>query len=101
MKIRLNGGYYTNSLGIVEENIVVNLELDQLAIDLSTTVGVTAAGLQNVRIENILNSPINCLLPALVALNLTSLQVSLGNIATATITGFIAPGLDAFLNNAV
>ncbi len=100
MHLSLDGGFWTNSLGRVAEDIVVTLDITGLAVQLTAAMGMDATQLMGTSLQEIAAQPLPCLQAALKAVQVTNLITSIEDIGGPSVDGFICKGLDSFINDA-
>ncbi len=100
MTIALDGGMYTSSVGRIEEDIVVTLEIVGLQAIVTTSIGIDPKPATTISLDRLAHEPLGCLAPALKGMKITNLLISIDDIVGPTLDGFICSGLDRFINQA-
>jgi hypothetical protein len=78
----------------IMENITVSLDLERIDVNASIFLAIDQNKFDTLPLGSLLKNPIVCFLSALDTLEVSGLEVSLGQFSEPVITGFVSPGFE-------
>jgi hypothetical protein len=85
----------------IMENITVSLDLERIDVNASIFLAIDQNKFDTLPLGSLLKNPVVCFLSALDTLEVSGLEVSLGQFSKPVITGFVSPGFERLVSTLV
>lgn len=94
--------YSPNPIQIIE-NITITMDMSELDVALSLFMAIDRTKFDDIQIGSILTTTnvLPCIFAAMAGLEVSELNVTVGDFSVPTLTGFVSPGIDLTVTNIV